>query len=77
MKNVNPWGISGEIKNRDFKCISYQIFSMGKIHREMNFPWGISNEKCQFMGNFLGEYKILGVLGEFTPLTGGKKPEMA
>lgn len=46
MKNVNPWGISGGIKNRDFKCISYQIFSMGKIHREMNFPWGISNEKC-------------------------------
>lgn len=43
----------------------------------MSFPWGISNEKCQFMGNLHGEYKLLGGLGEFTPLTGGKKPEMA
>ena len=29
------------------------------------------------MGKFHVEYKLLGVLGEFTPLTGGKKPEMA
>lgn len=46
MKNLNLWGISGGIKNRDFKCIFYRIFSMRKIHRVMNFPWGISNEKC-------------------------------
>lgn len=44
---------------------------------EMNFLWGISNEKCQFMGKSHEKYKILGVLGEFTPLTGGKKLEIA
>ncbi len=30
------------------------------LDEEMNFPWGISNGKCQFMGNFHGEYKIFG-----------------
>ena len=57
MKNVNPWGISGGIKNRDFKCISYQIFSMGKIHREMNFPWGIPMRNANSWGISMGNIK--------------------
>lgn len=55
----------------------YLYFSMGKFHREMNYLWGISNEKCQFIGFFHGEYKISGVSGEFTPLTGCVKAEPA
>lgn len=39
---------------------------------EMNLLWGISNEKCQFMGIFHGGHKISEVLGEVMPLTGGK-----
>lgn len=37
----------------------------------------VPNDKCQSMGIFQWKNKILGVLGEVSPLTGDKKPEMA
>lgn len=77
MINVNPWSIPGGTKISKFSNQFLRIFYMGKYEGKYTFDWEFPNDMCQSMGTFHWENKILGVLGEVTPLTGDKKPEMA
>lgn len=67
----------GVQKSANFQTNFYAFFTWGNMRGKYTFDWEFPNDMCQSMGTFHWENKILGVLGEVTPLTGDKKPEMA
>ena len=65
-KSRRDGNVGNYCRNFDDFCPGGNTTLKWTFHRE--FP----NDMCQAMGIFHGEDKISGVLGEFTPLTGGK-----